>query len=164
MKKKDYTVTIIVVVGLFVLTMMLLVVVTPPQRLQQRPIVKKINQIVSTAPVAYSGRAHIEAIDQNATDKVMLLSVAFKEPGFVVIHKDEKGKAGGIIGVSPLIQPGLYSDRTVALTENVAPGEMLIAMLHIDNGDGVFSAETDGPMKGDKMMMGGSGMVEFMAI
>lgn len=162
MKKKDYTVTIIVVVGLFLLTMMIIVATTPYP--QQKPMAKVMPKSASTAPMAYSGRIHIEAIDQSVAGQVAVLSAALKENGYVVVHKEENGKPGRIIGMSKMLVPGLYSNRTVSLTEGVAPGEVLYAMLHVDNGDGVFFAENDTPMKGGEMMMSGTGMTSFMAI
>lgn len=159
-KKKDYTVTIIVVVGLFLLTMMLIVAVSPEQS-RMKPIVKLMHK--SSAPVVYTGRGHIDAIDQKIAGKVVILSAALKENGYMVIHKEEKGKPGKIIGVSKLLAPGLYSNVSINISEAIASGDGVVAMLHQDDGDGVFSVEKDTPMKGD-MMMGGSGMVDFMAI
>lgn len=165
MKQKDYTVTIMVVVGLFLLTMVLIVAIAP-EAPQLRPIVNFVHKPTSITPMSYAGRAHIESIDQSVTgNKVTILSVALKENGYVVIHKEEKGKPGKIIGVSRILAPGIYSNSTIMLVEGVVSGEALVAMLHTDNGDGVFSAETDVPVKGDEMMMmGGSGMVRLMVI
>lgn len=164
MKKKDYTVTIMVVVGLFLLTMMLVVVIAP-ERQELQPIVKMMHKQKSAAQMQYNGRAHVEAIDQSVKGKVVLLSVAFKQNGYVVIHKEEKGKPGKIIGVSRMLMPGIYANAAITLNENVVPGEVLYAMLHTDNGDGIFSVDTDVPVKGDEMMvMGGSPMVRFMAL
>lgn len=165
MKKTDYTVTIIVVVGLFLLTMMLVVAIVPEGK-EQKPIINFTHRaMMNTAPAVYNGREHIEAIDQSVMGKVAILSAALKQNGYVVIHKEEKGKPGKIIGVSKMLTPGLYSNSSLTLTENVMPGEGLVAMLHADNGDGVFSAASDTPMKGDgMMMMSGMGMVSFMAI
>lgn len=162
MKKKDYTVTIISVVGLFLLTLMLIVAVTP-ERKALPPIIKFAHKAMTR--VDYGGRAHIGVIDQFVAGKVIILSLALKESGYVVIHKEEKGKPGKIIGVSKILAPGLYTNNAIDLGEGVASGERLVAMLHSDDGDGVFSVETDTPTKGDEMtMMGGSGMVRFMAI
>jgi hypothetical protein len=80
----------------------------------------------------------------------------------VVIHKVEKDKPGKIIGVSRILTPGLYSNTVIPINEAVVSGDMLVAMLHTENGDGVFSAETDVPTKGDDTMS--SGMVEFVAL
>jgi hypothetical protein len=165
MKKKDYTVTIIVVVGLFILTLMLIVAIGP-ERGDIQPVITFTHKAGSTAPMAYSGREHIQVIDQNVTaGKVIILSAALKENGYVVIHKEEKGKPGPIIGVSNMIAPGLYSNRSVVLTEGVAQGDILYAMLHADNGDGIFTPKDDAPVNGDEMMMmSGSNMIKFVAI
>ncbi len=162
MKKKDYTMPIVVVVGLFVLTMMLVVAVTP----EPAPgTIKIMRKPASASALPYDGRMHMEVIDQTAADKVAILSLALKENGYSVIRKEEKGKPGKIIGVSPMLAPGLYSNRWVTLIESVAPGEMLFAVLYKDNGDGVFSVPNDAPVKGDeKTMMGGTGIAKFMVI
>jgi hypothetical protein len=144
MKKKDYTVSIIVVVGLFLLTMMLIVATTPARPTQMPAKAKAVIQKpVGADSVLYGGREHIIAIDQMVSGKVAVLSAALNGYGYVVIHKDEKGKPGQIIGTSKMIAPGLYSDRLVNLFESVAPGEMLYATLYRDNGDGVFSSTDD---------------------
>lgn len=153
MKKKNYTVPIIVVVGLFLLTMMLLVAVTPMRR-AVRPAVQTVQEVVRAAPTDYTGRAHVEVIDQSVSGgQISLLSVALKESGYVVIHKEEKGKPGQIIGISPLIQAGLYSNGSVQLIEPVSPGDTLFVMLHSDDGDEAFSSETDQPLTDNKGMM-----------
>lgn len=139
MKKKDYTVTIIVVVGLFLLTMILLVAVTPIQHQAVRSTAQKVVRVV---PTNYTGLADEEIIGQSVLGgQVSLLSLALKEGGYVAIHKEEKGKPGKIIGISPLIQDGLYSNGSVGsvqIMEPISPGDTLFVALHSDYGDGAF--------------------------
>lgn len=160
MKNKDYTVTIIVIVGLFILTMMLNVAVTP-DRAPMQPVMKAVHKIVATEPAVYNGREHVEVIDQNVMGKVTLLSAALKESGYVVIHKEEKGKPGKIIGISPILGTGLYSNKALPLTEDVMPGDILYAMLHSDNGDDTFNPAEDSPVTDDEGIVI---MRSFMAI
>ncbi len=162
MKKKDYTVTVIVVVGLFVLTMMLIAAIAP-----EEPSLGKITvsrKAPSAAPAAYDGRAHIKVIDQSITDKALILSFAVKENSFAVIRREEKGKPGEIIGISKVLSPGLYSNRWISLSESVAPGDLLLAMLYTDNGDGIFNDTNDALLKGDETTVSDSGTASFMAI
>jgi len=129
MKKKDYTVTIIVVVGLFVLTLMLNVAVSPSHP-QVRPMERMMQIMTETEPSAYDGRAEVKVIDQKVVRTVTVLSAALKSEGYVVIHKEEKGEVGEIIAVSNVLEPGLYTNLSIDIAEGVEPGKTLIAMIH----------------------------------
>ncbi|MFA5830479.1 MAG: hypothetical protein WC878_01480 [Candidatus Paceibacterota bacterium] len=135
MKKKenkdyDFTVPVIVIVGLFVLTLLLNAVVMP-----KRPVTR----YQSTAPVAYDGKEHLFIIDQKITDRIAVLSMALKQTGFVVVSNEA---TGNVVSVSPLLAPALYSNKAILLSAPVASGDELFATIYTDNGDGVFNQDT----------------------
>lgn len=67
------------------------------------------------------------------------------EEGYVVIHREEDGKSGEIIGVSELLQVGANDNFLMDIDEEVIEGDILFAMLHTDYGDGVFDPLLDIP-------------------
>lgn len=81
--------------------------------------------------------------------------------GWMVVHRTDKSmKPGPVVGYAPL-KKGENSDVTAILTEPVKEGEMLMLMLHGEDGGmatGVFEytlgAKEDGPVKVDgKLVM-----------
>ena len=143
-KKKDYdfTVPVIVIVGLFVLTLLLNAVVMPKRTLVNA-------QYASPSFVAYGGSAHLFILDQKVAGQVSILSAALKQSGFVVISNE---KTGEIVGVSPLFVPGMYSNRSLLLSKSVTPGDELFASIYTDNGDGKFDPNTVDDMMEPTMM------------
>jgi hypothetical protein len=86
------------------------------------------------------------SVDNQYPGKIVYVSSAtLPKDGFVVIHKDNAGTAGAIIG-SKAFKKGT-NPGTVELTEATVNGGTYYAMLHEDNGDGVFNAATDMPLK-----------------
>lgn len=67
--------------------------------------------------------------------------------GYVVIHEDSEGKPGAIVGNSILLPQGENRDFEVTLSQESVDGEVLYAMLHSDNGDGVFNPAEDSPIQ-----------------
>lgn len=78
---------------------------------------------------------------------VVVDKVTLKKSGFVVIHEDTKGQAGGILGASGLLQEGTHENIVIELTRKTVEGESFIAMIHTDNGDGKFDPTVDEPAK-----------------
>jgi LPXTG-motif cell wall-anchored protein len=76
----------------------------------------------------------LEASDQPVTDgTVTVASVTSSVPGWMVIHLDEGGKPGTVIGHTAVPQ-GDSRDVKVKLEQNVTAGTKLWPMLHIDAG------------------------------
>ena len=83
--------------------------------------------------------------DQFPGNIVYLSSVQLTKPGFVVIHKDKAGTPGDVIGYQYFdkgINPG-----KITLTTATMDGGIYYAVLHSDDGDKVFSAAKDLPLK-----------------
>lgn len=83
--------------------------------------------------------------DQFPGNVVYISSAQLTNDGWVVIHKDDAGKPGAIIG-SAYFAKGINPGK-VTLTENTVEGGIYYAMLHSDDGDKVFDASKDLPLK-----------------
>lgn len=66
--------------------------------------------------------------------------------GYVMIHKEEDGKPGAIIGVSEFLPAGTTENFLIDIDEEVVEGDFLFAMLHTDDGNQEFSLEVDLPL------------------
>lgn len=100
-------------------------------------------------PVATPSQ-EITAVDQNSItvsdqdpDSVAALidSVSVKESSFVIIHDDANGKPGAIVGVSKLLAPGTYTNLSIIMP--MKPGATYYAMMHADDGNGVYDKTAD---------------------
>jgi hypothetical protein len=83
--------------------------------------------------------------DQYPGNVVYLSSVQLSKGGWVVIHKDNNGQPGDIIG-SQYFDAGINPGR-VNLTSTTVEGGRYYAMIHSDDGDKVFNAAKDLPLK-----------------
>jgi hypothetical protein len=92
-----------------------------------------------------TGSNRLVMSDQFPGNIVYVATVELAQDGFVVIHKNNAGKPGAVIGSEYFKrgnQPG-----SIDLTEKTVDGASYIAELHIDDGDGVFDAAKDLPAK-----------------
>lgn len=90
-------------------------------------------------------RNMIEVKDQKSGDEAMVDTVSLEKKGYVVVHEDDNGSVGKIVGHSDLLNPG--ETKSVTLKMKLHPGLSHSAMLHVDNGDGVFDERQDLPLK-----------------
>ena len=91
-------------------------------------------------------KSEISVSDQRLEGNILSIGeVALDKSGFVVVHKDDGGKPGEVIGNSELIS-GRESDVKVEINSNKA-GSRVFVMLHYDNGDGEYtSLDEDKPV------------------
>jgi len=83
--------------------------------------------------------ASVSAPEQASGMEVFISEVVLPDGGYVVIHRaTEEGTPGDIIGNSEFIT-GKENNILITLTEESVEGDILFAMLHIDDGDGVFN-------------------------
>ncbi|MCH7529606.1 hypothetical protein IIB50_00615 [Patescibacteria group bacterium] len=88
----------------------------------------------------------VYAEDQLAGSTVVVRGVKLSAPGYVVIHLvAQDGSAGDIVGNSELLSEGITENVSVNLAGVSEVGDAFVAMLHSDNGDGVFNTEEDAP-------------------
>ena len=118
--------------------------------------------VVAAAAILGAGAASaegmnpmVEAMDQDVSNGVVSASkIVADANGWMVVHRtDESGKPGPVVGYAPL-RAGENMDVAALLQEDVAPGEMLMLMVHSEAGGmktGMFEytlgAKEDGPIK-----------------
>ena len=131
----------------------------------ERSGVESRGHSISTMPSSSSSPASglrvgsnaIYVPDQAPASTVTLGFVLFARPGFVVIHGDAGEKPGAILGASALMKAGeTGSAGLITLSRETKDGEELYAMLHQDDGDGMFDAAKDLPVRdqsGNSIMM-----------
>jgi len=91
----------------------------------------------------------IAAFAQIPSDSLFADLVVLKNGGYVVVHEDEDGAPGAIIGESGYLSAGEHSDLSVPLSRELEEDESVFAMLHEDtDGDEIFDAEQDAPITG----------------
>jgi hypothetical protein len=99
----------------------------------------------ATTPANSKDVNRVVVSDQFPGNIVYISSVQLSQPGFIVIHKDNAGTPGDIIGYQYFdkgINPG-----KITLTSPTVEGGIYYAMLHSDNGDKKFDAAKDLPLK-----------------
>lgn len=99
----------------------------------------------------------VTADDQPVSNGVVsATSVSAPQNGWLVIHRTDKSmKPGPVVGHAPL-RAGMNEDVAAILTEPVASGDMLMLMVHGEDGGmqtGIFEytlgAKVDGPIRQD---------------
>lgn len=112
--------------------------------------------ILGAAPALASGPM-VQAMDQSVANGVVSAeSVMAEQNGWLVVHRtDAEMKPGPVVGYAPL-RAGENADVAAILTEEVAPGDMLMLMVHGEDGGmqtGIFEytlgASEDGPIRVD---------------
>lgn len=99
------------------------------------------------------GKNAIYVAEQVPSKTVSVAVVHLEAPGFVVIHEDTAGVPGAILGISVLLPAGETKGPVlISLSRMTKDDETIYAMLHLDDGDGVFDAGGDKPAKD---LMGG---------
>mgnify|MGYP000073671413 FL=1 len=116
----------------------------------------------SVAMAAGHGMApSVDAMDQDVSGgTVTAASVVAPANGWLVVHRTGSDmKPGPVVGYAPL-KEGENTDVTAILQEDVASGDMLMLMVHGENGGmatGVFEytlgAKEDGPIRVDDALV-----------
>ena len=92
--------------------------------------------------------ANAVVVTESTSGKLITVAmVKLEAPGYVVVHDGKGGTPGAVLGYSKLLEKGEGMDVVVGLAKSVADGEVLYAMLHLDNADGTFDAKADMPAK-----------------
>jgi len=115
---------------------------------------------LSTGTAIAAGHAMapiVEAEDQSvASGTVAAAAVVAPANGWMVVHRTDADMAPGpVIGYAPL-REGQNADVAAILTEEVQPGEMLMLMVHGEDGGSItggfeytLGAAEDGPIRID---------------
>lgn len=73
--------------------------------------------------------------------------ISLAAPGYLVIHEDNNGAPGAVLGSSALLQAGESTEVKVTLSRASRDGETLHAMLHFEKGGNTtFAAAEDTPV------------------
>ena len=116
--------------------------------------------LLASATIAHAGghaMPMVEASDQDVSNGVVSAEkVMAGANGWMVVHRtDAEMKPGPVVGYAPL-RAGENTDVAAILQEVVKPGEMLMLMVHAEDGGmstGVFEytlgAKEDGPIRVD---------------
>ncbi|MGM0576558.1 MAG: DUF7282 domain-containing protein [Myxococcota bacterium] len=102
------------------------------------PVVDQNGETVSatfTVTVEGAVTPSVTVDDQTAdpADQVVVAEVVSDGPGWMVIHEDDGGAPGDVVGFEA-VDDGTNTDVTVTLDRDAVDGETLYAMLHIDAG------------------------------
>jgi hypothetical protein len=82
---------------------------------------------------------------KTGSKEVIAAIVNMEHPGFVVIHGDDNGQPGVVMGSSALIQDQSTSVH-IAVDEPLREGAVYYAVLYKDDGDGTFDVTKDDPV------------------
>lgn len=91
----------------------------------------------------------IDVKDQQPGSVVIVSSVNLIRKGYVVIHDNNSGRPGNIIGNSRILQEGTSYFVRVGLIRPAKNNETLFAVMYEDSGDGVFSPSIDTAFKSE---------------
>lgn len=83
--------------------------------------------------------------EQAGGKEIFIESSVLPDAGYVVVHREKDGKPGDIIGVSDFLSAGVKENFLMSINEEVVEGDTLFAMIHSDDGDGVFDESLDVP-------------------
>lgn len=85
--------------------------------------------VTSTATPTVS----VQDQDPTPLNRVVVQQVVYGARGWIVIHEDNAGAPGAVLGQTALM-PGVSRDVAVTLSRDAVEGEVLYAMLHKDEG------------------------------
>ena len=97
----------------------------------------------SYGPVELAGSA-LRATPTSSLE--VTVSGMLVEPGFITIHQAMGTAPGDIVGVSGLLPVGTLADTVIHLTKPMVYAGPYVALLHVDNDDGVFVVKDDMPV------------------
>lgn len=118
--------------------------------------------LAASSAFAQQAMQGVKAFDQDVSNGIVSAdTVMAAKNGWLVVHRtDAAMKPGPVVGHAP-IRAGTTNDVAAILTEDVKPGDMLMLMVHAEDGGmkkGVFEytlgAKEDGPVRvDDKLVM-----------
>jgi len=89
----------------------------------------------------------VAVFEQRPGTVVAASLISLAAPGYLVIHEDNNGAPGTILGASAFLQAGESSNVNVTLSRAMQDSERLHAMLHFEKGGNTtFSAGEDTPV------------------
>ncbi len=142
-KAWQWVVTIIVIIALIIIG-----VIVFGNKNTDTDMTVPSDDVATTEPVSTESN-RVVLSDQFPGNVVYVSSVTLTNPGWVEIHKDNAGVPGAIIG-SLYMDKGINPGGKITLTSPTVEGGIYYAMLHSDDGDKIFDASKDLPLKDSK--------------
>lgn len=96
------------------------------------------------------GENAIYVSDQKPGSSVIIGLVFMGKAGYVIIYNNNDGQPGEIIGGTRLLPEGETKGATANLIKPSVHGEELIAIIHEETSDGIFSPNLDTPFRDDR--------------
>ncbi|MDP3734988.1 MAG: hypothetical protein Q8R39_01005 [bacterium] len=118
------------------------------------------NDTVEPSGEIVSGPSAITIESQPAGETVAIKRLVLGERGWVVIHEDERGRPGRILGAGRFLA-GVHADVPVELLRSTESGGVYYGMIHTDDGDDLFDAKLDAHLPDET---GSPIMVRFSAL
>jgi len=137
-KTWQWVVTVIVIIVLIIIGIMVFGGKKTPEPALTAPT-------DTTTPDTSAQANRIIMSDQYPGNVVYLSSVQLANPGWVVIQADKAGQPGAIIG-SSYMNAGIAPGK-VTVSTPIVDGGTYYAVLYSDNGDKIFNAATDLPLR-----------------
>jgi hypothetical protein len=111
----------------------------------------RVNDAVLTFPIDAAPSIVYNVYANEAGDGIVVESALIDAPGFLVIHSDNGGSPGPVLGYLALT-PGWNENIAIAISDMSAAGTTVFPMLHYDTGEaGVYEFGTvegaDGPVR-----------------
>lgn len=138
LKTWQWVVTAIVVIVLIIIGIMVFGKKSPTTDLNPSPT-------GTSTPTGAVGANSIIMSDQYPGNVVYISSAQVEKGGWIVIHADQNGKPGEVIG-SAWTDAGINPVK-ITLTKPMIDGRTYYAMLHSDDGDKIFNGAKDLPLK-----------------
>jgi len=99
----------------------------------------KIAITPTVIPIIITGENGLYVEDQSVGNSVSTRVAVMAAPGYVVIHNAVNGQPAAVIGVSALLPAGRSDNVVISLAESTTANSTYIAMLHADEGSGIYS-------------------------
>ncbi len=122
------------------------------KKIQEAP--QEVTTKSTATPGVVAGNS-ISVSDQPAGGSITVAAVSIDKRGWIVIHQDDHGAPGWVLGARRL-EPGSYTNDVVELLRATTPGNVYYAMLHTDDGVDTFDLHKDLPVTdgvGNPVMM-----------
>lgn len=101
--------------------------------------------------ISDSSKNGIKAYNQLPEKTVYVSEILLERPGYIVIFQaDAQGKPDKMLGYGGVFKAGRYPNITMMLKEETKEGDTLLAVLYIDNGDGLYKENEELPVKDEK--------------
>ena len=107
-----------------------------------------------------SGPSAITIENQPSGSAVEVKRLVLGDRSWVVVHEDERGRPGRILGAGRFMA-GVHTDVSVELLRSTEPGGVYYGMIHIDDGDETFDQKLDTHLPDES---GSPIMVRFSAL